>query len=915
MEKSEFIKVRGRNFVCQLCDIKITSEKAVDDHLTGKKHQRLLSLQISRQERTQKSVFVGGLSRLNGELELGDYFSKFGDVAQIFIDKEKAHYAIVEFTSQESAKKATAVEKQLMNGHKIVVRPRQPKTGPPETSTCGTSKNRVTGKGESHGKGQSKPAEPGLDETLCQRLQQEATVADQMSSLVQLKELSQADQRLRRLICDLLQSVLEEFLPGCRITPFGSSVNGFGVQGCDLDVHLEVSATTVMEVGQKPTPAEVDKQNLSSSTDDHTILDIASATPLDILTLVSDVIKRCVPSCHKVHTIPSTRLPVVTFTHKESCLQCDITLNNRLALQNSKLLKFYSQLETQVRPLVFTIRQWAKLRQLAGNTGAGPRLTNYALTLMVLFYLQAKDEPVIPSVAELDQTHDGWDSVFSTDKIVSATDSTQSQDDLLAGFFRFYGKFDFTTSVICPLLGKTTSLSEVLQEGSNNSGRTFKSGAVNIQDPFELWHNVALNVNEKTASRLSSECGIAAQLCQTELAQKQSGSSLGTFWGLLTLFDSTHYSSAKTRPSVSSKASKTDNAVVEINLKASHLSERFIAEHPDPDDLRSAWCVAVRRLAYQVLSEVLRFECCRLMDNQKKADTTKVTCEQQQNDPDCSTNSQLLESRPSGPDCTDSPTDATANTRDYDCKPPPTKRCRVEDCQDPRHSPIGLVKQCSGDSNQEGPTSTHSNSTWGSATETLECTAYHHVWLGRRKARRQLRLKDKSRGGTQTTTNLHITKQPCLDQGDNMNSSENPSSFPKDNPESASSDNICNLGEKQSERTGPCQKFTHISTGDSSNASQIKDRSCDTQTESRSVSDNFLLESRVTDLIIAEKLLGDIASSSSVLKFHLELKDNISHGTTSVQMHFLTEIEDADFKVFLHFFDIFFKKMLEQCKV
>ena len=64
-------------------------EKAVEDHLKGKKHLRLVSLQESRQQQTQRSIFVGGLSRINGEVQLGDYFSKFGDVARIIIDKDK----------------------------------------------------------------------------------------------------------------------------------------------------------------------------------------------------------------------------------------------------------------------------------------------------------------------------------------------------------------------------------------------------------------------------------------------------------------------------------------------------------------------------------------------------------------------------------------------------------------------------------------------------------------------------------------------------------------------------------------------------------------------------------------------------------------------------------------------------------
>ena len=57
--------------------------------------------------------------------------------------------------------------------------------------------------------------------------------------------------------------------------------------------------------------------------------DVSLAKPLDILSLVSDVVRRCVPSCHDVRLIPSARLPVVTFAHRESSLRCDISVNNR----------------------------------------------------------------------------------------------------------------------------------------------------------------------------------------------------------------------------------------------------------------------------------------------------------------------------------------------------------------------------------------------------------------------------------------------------------------------------------------------------------------------------------------------------------------------------------------------------------
>ncbi len=59
--------------------------------------------------------------------------------------------------------------------------------------------------------------------------------------------------------------------------------------------------------------------------------------------------------------------------------------------------------DPRIRPLMFAIRHWAKTKELAGNQNSGPRLTGYALTMMVFFYLQQVEPPVLLSVENMAQ--------------------------------------------------------------------------------------------------------------------------------------------------------------------------------------------------------------------------------------------------------------------------------------------------------------------------------------------------------------------------------------------------------------------------------------------------------------------------------------------------------------------------------
>ena len=77
------------------------------------------------------------------------------------------------------------------------------------------------------------------------------------------------------------------------------------------------------------------------------------------------------------------------------------SLSCRLGVANSNLLRCYMSLDPRVPQLVFIVRAWARAKGLT----VGKQLSNYALTLMVLYFLQMQTPPMIPS---LQQGFDSW---------------------------------------------------------------------------------------------------------------------------------------------------------------------------------------------------------------------------------------------------------------------------------------------------------------------------------------------------------------------------------------------------------------------------------------------------------------------------------------------------------------------------
>ncbi|XP_066216624.1 speckle targeted PIP5K1A-regulated poly(A) polymerase isoform X4 [Saccopteryx leptura] len=255
-----------------------------------------------------------------------------------------------------------------------------------------------------------------------------------------------------------------------------------------------------------------------------------------MLELVGSILRGCVPGVYRVQTVPSARRPVVKFCHRPSGLHGDVSLSNRLALHNSRFLSLCSELDGRVRPLVYTLRCWAQGR---GLSGSGPLLNNYALTLLVIYFLQTRDPPVLPTVSQLTQKAgegeqvevDGWDCSFPRDASrLEPSTNKEPLSSLLAQFFSCVSGWDLRGSLLSLREGQSLPVSGGLP---SHLWEGLRLGPMNLQDPFDLSHNVAANVTSRVAGRLQNCCRAAANYCRS--LQYQQRSSRGRDWGLIPL--------------------------------------------------------------------------------------------------------------------------------------------------------------------------------------------------------------------------------------------------------------------------------------------------------------------------------------------------------------------------------------------
>ncbi|XP_070820405.1 terminal uridylyltransferase 7 [Chaetodon trifascialis] len=275
---------------------------------------------------------------------------------------------------------------------------------------------------------------------------------------------------VREHILQDLETFVRRQFAGARLQLFGSSKNGFGFRQSDLDICM------VLE-GQE------------------TIDDVDCITIIESL---ARLLKKH-PGLKNILPITTAKVPIVKLYHVRTGLEGDISLYNTLALHNTHLLASYAAIDRRVKILCYVMKVFAKMCDI-GDASRGS-LSSYAYTLMVLFFLQQRNPPVIPVLQEIydgkkkpEVLVDGWNVYFFDDlKTLPSRwpqygKNSETVGELWLGLLRFYTEdFDFREHVVC-----------IRQHARLTTfNKQWTSKYIVIEDPFDLNHNLGAGLSRK----------------------------------------------------------------------------------------------------------------------------------------------------------------------------------------------------------------------------------------------------------------------------------------------------------------------------------------------------------------------------------------------------------------------------------
>ncbi|KAL8950858.1 MAG: hypothetical protein Q9222_003135 [Ikaeria aurantiellina] len=220
-------------------------------------------------------------------------------------------------------------------------------------------------------------------------------------------------------------------------------------------------------------------------------VDICITTPMKTLERVCHLAAVLAErGMERVVCVNHAKVPIVKIWDPELQLACDMNVNNTLALENTRMIKTYVEIDERVRPLAMIIKYWTRKRIL-NDAALGGTLSSYTWICMILNFLQTRNPPVLPCLHKRPHQRlhgaDGKLSAFADDLDSLRGFGQKNREtlgELLFHFFRRYAyEIDYGKNVVSVREGLLIS-----KEGKK--WHLMQNNRLCVEEPFNTERNL-----------------------------------------------------------------------------------------------------------------------------------------------------------------------------------------------------------------------------------------------------------------------------------------------------------------------------------------------------------------------------------------------------------------------------------------
>ncbi|XP_060804391.1 poly(A) RNA polymerase gld-2 homolog B [Amyelois transitella] len=184
------------------------------------------------------------------------------------------------------------------------------------------------------------------------------------------------------------------------------------------------------------------------------------------------------------------KVPILKFRDPRHGLQVDLNCNNVVGVKNTSLLNTFSRMDWRVRPLVALSKLWARAHRI--NDARARTLSSYALTLMVIHFLQCGTSPaILPRGAEVGECGEWaeWGCARAANRA--------SLGELFVQLLRYYAEFPFERACASVRAGARLPLAECRARAEPHQWKL-----LSVEEPFDLSNTARSVYDPETFSKI-----------------------------------------------------------------------------------------------------------------------------------------------------------------------------------------------------------------------------------------------------------------------------------------------------------------------------------------------------------------------------------------------------------------------------